>query len=46
MKIFLLDILNDRNIYEDNILTKKDDYVIIPETICEISVLWDDVLFC
>ena len=27
------------------IATKKDDYVVIPETIREINVLWDDVLF-
>ena len=45
MKIFSMDIPNDRNIYGDNIVTKKVDYV-IPEAICEINVLWDDVLFC
>ena len=31
--------------YGDNIATKKDDYVIVPETIREINVLWHDVLF-
>ena len=46
MVIFSTDIPNDRNIYSDNIATKKTDYVIIPETIREINVLWDDVLVC
>ena len=46
MKIFSRDIPNGRNIYGDNIATKKNDYVIIPEIIREINVLWDDVLFC
>ena len=45
MKIFSTDIPNDRNVYGDNIATKEVDYV-IPETIPEINVLWDDVLFC
>ena len=45
MKIFTTDIPNDRNIYGDNIATKKGDYVIIPETIRDINVLWNDVLF-
>ena len=43
--IFSRNIPNDRNIYGDNIATKKYDYVIIPETIREINVLWDDDLF-
>ena len=46
MKIFSPDIPNDRNIYGNNIATKKNVYVIIPETIREINVLWDDALFC
>ena len=33
MTIFSTVIPNDRNIYGDNIVTKKNDYVIIPETI-------------
>ena len=45
MKIFTTDIPIDRNIYSDNIATKKGDYVIIPETIRDINVLWNDVLF-
>ena len=45
MKIFSTDIPNNRNIYGNNIATKRDDYVIITETIQEIKVLWDDVLF-
>ena len=45
MKIFSTDIPNDRNMYGDNIATKRDDYVIVPETIREINVLWNDVLF-
>ena len=45
MKIFSTDIPNDRNMYGDNIATKRDDYVIIPETIREINVLWHDVHF-
>ena len=45
MKIFSADILNDRIYNGDNITIKKDDYFIIPETIHEINVLWDDVLF-
>ena len=45
MKIFSSDIPNDRNMYGDNIVTKEDDYVIVPETIREINVLWHDVLF-
>ena len=45
MKIFTTDIPNNRNIYSDNIATKKGDYVIIPETIRDINVLWNDVLF-
>ena len=45
MKIFSTDIPNDRNMYGDNIATKRDDYVIVPETICEINALWHDVLF-
>ena len=45
MKIFSTDIPNSRNIYGNNIATKRDDYVIITETIQEINVLWDDVLF-
>ena len=45
MKIFTTDIPNDRNIYSDTIETKKGDYVIIPETIRDINVLWNDVLF-
>ena len=36
MKIFSTDIPNHRNVYGDNIATKKDDYAIIPETIREI----------
>ena len=32
MRIFSMGIPNDRNTYGDNIATKKDDYVIIPET--------------
>ena len=39
MKIFYTDILNDRNIYRDNIATKKDDYVITPEIIRDINVI-------
>ena len=39
-------IANDRNIHGDNIATKKDDYVITPGTICQVNVLWDNVLFC
>ena len=39
MKIFSTNITNDRNIYGHNIATKKNDYVIIPETI-------RDALFC
>ena len=46
MKIFSTDIPDDRNICGDNIATKKNEYAIIPETIREINVLWDDVLFC
>ena len=46
MKILSTDIPSDRNMYGDNIATKKNDYVIIRETICEINVLWNDVLFC
>ena len=45
MKIFSTDIPNGRNIYGDNIATKKVDYA-IAETIREINILWDDVLFC
>ena len=45
MKIFSADILNDRIYNGDNITIKKDDYFIIPETIHEINILWDDVLF-
>ena len=45
MKNFSTNLPNDRNIYGDNIVTKKNDYVIIPETIREINVLWGDVLF-
>ena len=45
MKIFSTDIPNERNMYCDNIATKKDDYVIVPETIREKNVLWHDVLF-
>ena len=43
MKIFSTDIPNDRNMYGDNIATKRDDYVIVPETIRDINVLWHDV---
>ena len=43
--IFSRNIPNDRNIYGDNVATKKYDYVIIPEIIREINVLWDDDLF-
>ena len=46
MNIFSTDIPSDRNMYEDNIATKRDDHAIIPETIHEINVLWGDVLFC
>ena len=45
MRTFSTDIPRDRNIYGDNTLSKKDDYV-IPDTVREINVLWDDVLFC
>ena len=45
MKIFTTDIPNDRNIYSDTTVTKKGDYVIIPETVRDINVLWNDVLF-
>ena len=45
-KIFSTDIPNDSNIYDDNIAAKKDNYVIIPETIHELNVLWNDALFC
>ena len=45
MKIFSSDIPNDRNMYGDNIETKREDYVIVPETIREINVLWHDLLF-
>ena len=45
MRTFSTDIPHDRNIYGDNTLSKKDDYV-IPDTVREINVLWDDVLFC
>ena len=44
MEMFSTDIPNDRNIYWDNIATKKNDYVIIPKTIREINVLWDEIL--
>ena len=33
-----MDIVNDRKICGDNIATKKNGYVIIPETIHEITV--------
>ena len=46
MKIFFTDMPNDRNIYGDNITTKKNDCIIIPETIRVINVLRDVVLFC
>ena len=46
MKIFSTDITNDRNIDDDNITTKKNDCIIIPETIRVINVSWDVVLFC
>ena len=39
MKIFYTDIQNDRNTYRDNIVTKKDDYVITPEIIRDINVI-------
>ena len=32
-------------IYMSIIRWQKNDYVIIPATICKINVLWDDVLF-
>ena len=38
MKIFSTDIPNDRNIYGDNIATKKNNYVIIPETIRDVLI--------
>ena len=44
MKTFSTDIPNDRNIYGDNTASKKDNYVIIPETIDEINLLWDNAL--
>ena len=45
MRIFSVGISNDRNTYGDNIATKKDDYVIIPEITRDINVL-GYVLFC
>ena len=37
MKIFSTVIPNDRNICGDNIATKKDNYVIVPETIGRVA---------
>ena len=37
LQIFPADIPNGKNIYGNNIATKKNDYVVIPETIRKIN---------